>query len=259
MSSKKKSLQKRSIVIDEAQLNVCENNMSMAQLKDPNGVFAKMPKSFLIDGKPVPKSLLRKRDLCRQYLLHGGPVYPKKVREIKGYVRPEKKTISVDQQKLEALKRQRKLDHSEVKTSSIKKAPLKMTSHAAATPSSASTKKVVSMSQAPPRLPKPPSFKKSVSSNDSAKKPPLPAIVPLAKTGGSVKKRPANPEVDQGGVSLKKKSNQNGLLQRLNGMKLETSAAAAATPSMVHFAASDDDDDDLLTSDSEATDESSDF
>jgi hypothetical protein len=78
-----------SIIIDEAQLNVCENNMSMEQLKDPNGVFSKMAKSFLIDGKPVPKSLLRKRDLCRQYLLHGGVVYPKNFPEIKGYVRPE--------------------------------------------------------------------------------------------------------------------------------------------------------------------------
>ncbi len=96
-------------IISEEDLNRCEYNLSMAQLKDPKGAFAKMPKSLIVDGKRIPRSALRKRDLCRFYLLFGGTIPDKVRRKIKNYTVPKKP--SVDQVRFEKLQEQRSLDH----------------------------------------------------------------------------------------------------------------------------------------------------
>ena len=120
-SLKKKSLKHATLgrkQPTEEQLNVCEYNMTMAQLKDPNnGIFYQMPKSVIVNGKKIPRTALRKRDLCRFYLMQGGAIGPKTRRQIKNYTVPKKP--SIEQTRYEKLLNQRKLDHkpSKAKTS----------------------------------------------------------------------------------------------------------------------------------------------
>ncbi len=103
----------------EAELDTCEHNMTMAQLKDPKGlIFAKMPKSVLVNGKRIPRTALRKRDLCKLYLSLGGTIGRKQRRVLKHYSQPSKP--SIEQRRYEKILEQRSLDHTK-KTSLTKK------------------------------------------------------------------------------------------------------------------------------------------
>jgi hypothetical protein len=93
----------------EEELNACEYNMTMAQLKAPGGIFSTLPKSIVLNGKRIPRTALRKRDLCRLYLSRGGKVMSKTRRKLKHYSIPKKP--SIEQRKYEKLIQQRSLDH----------------------------------------------------------------------------------------------------------------------------------------------------
>ena len=113
MSVKKSSIKSQKEPSEE-DLNACEYNMTMAQLKDPTGTFSKMPKSVIVNGKRIPRTALRKRDLCRFHLLLGGKIPSKTRRVIKNYSVPKKP--SIEQARYEKLVDQRSLDHKPKKS-----------------------------------------------------------------------------------------------------------------------------------------------
>lgn len=65
--------------------------MTMDQIRATE-VFKKMPKSVMINGNRVPKSALRRYDLAKQYLMHGGKLVEQPLKSIKNYTPPRKKT-----------------------------------------------------------------------------------------------------------------------------------------------------------------------
>ena len=99
----------------EADIDLCEYNMTMAQLKDPDGIFASIPKSVIIDGRKIPRTALRKRDLCALYLSMGGEITSKAQRALKNWT-PAKKP-SPEQVKYDKLMEQRSRDHNGTKSS----------------------------------------------------------------------------------------------------------------------------------------------
>jgi len=114
----------------EAEIDACEHNMNMSQLKDPKSpIFAKMPKSVLVNGKRIPRTALRKRDLCRLYLTLGGKLQRKEPRVLKHYTQPAKP--SIEQKKYQKIVEQRSLDH----TNSKKKPSLTKKRQASISPS----------------------------------------------------------------------------------------------------------------------------
>ena len=94
----------------EEDIERCEYSMTMKQLKTAtNGIYENLPKSFSLHGQQIPRSLLRKRDLCILYLQHGGEILPKQRRRLQHF-KPSKKP-SIEQRKYERLMHQRTLDH----------------------------------------------------------------------------------------------------------------------------------------------------
>src|SRR2546429_47833 len=107
MSRGKEAVKKPS----ETDIQLCMASMSMQQLKDPkNGIFSKMPKSMLLRGRRIPRTALRKEDLCRLYLALGGTIQARTQRKLKHYTASKKR--SAEQRKYEKLLEQRTLDHS---------------------------------------------------------------------------------------------------------------------------------------------------
>lgn len=100
----------------EAEVDQCEFHMSMATLRDADGPYKKIPRSVKVNGRRIPKSALRKRDLCREFLRYGGKVSKRVSKELKHWTPPRK--ISAEERHQEKLQHQRLLDHHGSKTSS---------------------------------------------------------------------------------------------------------------------------------------------
>lgn len=136
MSSKKKSSVKKSGVEipfkdlerkvkivyypTSVDLDLCEKHMEMKDMKDPNSsVFQKMPKSVFVHGRAVPRTALRKRDLCHLYLLLGGKIIKKAPKPLKHFTISKKK--SKEQKKYEDFVEMRdKKDHKTTMKKNIK-------------------------------------------------------------------------------------------------------------------------------------------
>lgn len=109
-------------------LDLCEQHMEMKDMKDKNSeVFKKMPKSVHIHGKSVPRTALRKRDLCHLYMLLGGKIIKKPPKILKHYTQSKKP--SKEQKKYPEFIDNQEKDHNKKNTNnSVKKSSLKKTS-----------------------------------------------------------------------------------------------------------------------------------
>lgn len=109
-SARRPSIGKNRYEPTDDDVDSCEWRMEMSELRKTQVYLEVMPKSFDINGRQVPKSQLRKRELCREYLRYGGTVGERKRKALKHWKPPRK--ISQEERQEARLALQRSRDHN---------------------------------------------------------------------------------------------------------------------------------------------------
>ena len=109
------------------EVTLCASHMDIKDIRKTRIYLEIMPKSFAINGRKTPKSALRKRDLCAEYLRWGGKISRRTPKPLKNWRPPSKP--SAEDRFHDKLSRQRSLDHGNSSKSKSKQHHRRRPSH----------------------------------------------------------------------------------------------------------------------------------